>query len=272
MEMSRLSTDRQTDRQTDIHTCEYRARILWIVNRIRNNHQNPDYPTGYSTTINTCDYFVQKCDDSVCQVHHHHYRNVKDDQVHITFCIIFVWVIAITIILTIFKGTAWLRESAADLPGDELCPDNPGGVEHRPVWNLLHRHPQHGHHRHHHQHQSINLTRLPPLATLLGQCVGWRPGLSTSTSTLGTIQETPSPSSILTMETKNVNYECAMMRRWMCPMFVQILNQVWDQYGQQCGCRGLLNCWQDLEHQSDTGGYFQLKYKDKDRTQSDTGR
>jgi len=30
--------------------------------------QNPDYPTGYSTTINTCDYFVQKCDDSVCQV------------------------------------------------------------------------------------------------------------------------------------------------------------------------------------------------------------
>ena len=30
--------------------------------------QNPDYPAGYSTTINTCDYFVQKCDDSVCQV------------------------------------------------------------------------------------------------------------------------------------------------------------------------------------------------------------
>ena len=124
-------------------------------NNINNNHQNPDYPTGYSTTINTCDYFVQKCDDSVCQVHHHHYRNVKDDQVHITFRIVFVWVIAITIILTIFKGTAWLRESAADLPGDELCPDNPGGVEHRPVWNLLHRHPQHGQHRHHHPyHQS----------------------------------------------------------------------------------------------------------------------
>ena len=32
MEMSRLRTDRQTDRQT----CEYRARILWSVNRIRN--------------------------------------------------------------------------------------------------------------------------------------------------------------------------------------------------------------------------------------------
>ena len=30
--------------------------------------QNPGYPTGYSTSINTCDYFIQKCDDSVCQV------------------------------------------------------------------------------------------------------------------------------------------------------------------------------------------------------------
>jgi hypothetical protein len=30
--------------------------------------QNPGYPSSYATTINTCDYFVQKCDASVCQV------------------------------------------------------------------------------------------------------------------------------------------------------------------------------------------------------------
>lgn len=30
--------------------------------------QNPSYPTGYTTAINTCDYFIQKCDASVCQI------------------------------------------------------------------------------------------------------------------------------------------------------------------------------------------------------------
>ena len=31
--------------------------------------QNPGYPSGYSTTASTtCDYFIQKCEDSVCQV------------------------------------------------------------------------------------------------------------------------------------------------------------------------------------------------------------